>query len=295
MQAAAAVVLLWSVGACNAASQAQPAGSLPQASLAASQAQIKGLSERGTQTSPFVVQTFETADDIEDKGLSKEQRRVEIRNNNASLFLAVGVLLVAALQAGLFVWQLVYMRKSLVDTGVAAEAAKKSADIAMETLYSTQRAFVTVPGVRTEYEWPEPDKPPRAFAFRFEIANKGMTPAKNLQIFLDHRLVPHVERDNQTFEWVEPKRATPIFLTPDVPITSESVPVPFEELVHVMERRKAFIIFGEMRYDDVFGKRHRTQSCWELVILSDIRKMRQDTSMPGGWRWLVYHRHNTID
>ncbi len=100
---------------------------------------------------------------------------------------AIGMLVVAILQAALFVWQLVYMRTSLTDAKAAADAAtlaatatQASVDLAKDTAQRQLRAYVTFR--RLEISPTVVDEKVIGWNLVPEFRNDGLTPARDVDI-----------------------------------------------------------------------------------------------------------------
>jgi hypothetical protein len=103
------------------------------------------------------------------------------------LFVATGTLAtVAAVQAGLFLWQLRLMREGINDSKTAANAAEtaaktaqRSAEISQQRLIASNRAWV-----KAEIEMSDQpcifDSNSISVAFRFKLQNIGNAPALNI-------------------------------------------------------------------------------------------------------------------
>jgi hypothetical protein len=108
-----------------------------------------GAAQSGTEQSPLIVKvlpTPKTADEAEaEKGEREERAGAErgLTTYTRYLWLATCVLtFVAAVQAGLFVWQLILLRRSVRDAATAANAANASAEAAKLGAYAAQRMLV---------------------------------------------------------------------------------------------------------------------------------------------------------
>ena len=272
---------------------ATQAASGPMSGVSGASAPIVSVAPevRGTKLNPLVVETAESADDVQDKVLAKEQRRIEIENNSLTTRLTGALLVVALVQAAFFVWQLKLMRDSLDDTNMAAKAAMETANLAKEQLYLTQRAYIISPGIKLNVEWPGAHISNIDFFVTFE--NKGTTPATNVLVYVDHRLVPAADANDQSFTWEEPIQPAPGWLTPGVSMTTQAKRLSIADLMAVFNGEKAFILYAECRYMDVFGKAHRVETCSRLELFINLLELpKNGRETPAFWRWLVYHRHN---
>jgi len=142
-------------------------------------AQLAAPDQRGTDQLPLAVKIQPAADAEKkaaaeahereeksaiDKMLAFETQRIADYTKGLGEF-TLGLVIVAIFQAGLFVWQLFYMREGVRDARKAAEAAKATA----EYIPRVERAYLTGGG-------PVVVGPDGRF-FRVEVANYGKTPA----------------------------------------------------------------------------------------------------------------------
>lgn len=124
--------------------------------------------------------------------------------NDAAGFFTFWLVIVGIGQAGLFVWQLRYMRKSLTDAQLLAEAAKASADTAKEQVAITkmgiidlERAYLAVgPSfMQTRYKVPAtrgfsvPTDPKEITVF-LSVTNTGRTSATIRKIYGEFSRTP---------------------------------------------------------------------------------------------------------
>jgi hypothetical protein len=141
-----------------------------------------------------VLPTQKTADEIEAERRERDERAKtenDLTSYTGYLALATSFLFAAAVaQAGLFVWQLVLIRRSVVDSANAARAARDAADAAREqALASTrsantseeafrrlERPYLFAFGVNQLRVNPQVGGGPEPFV-TYNIANHGKTPA----------------------------------------------------------------------------------------------------------------------
>src|SRR5450759_888880 len=105
--------------------------------------------QRGSENLPvFIKGEITTQQDKGESDRAEKERQLRLEVDAAivkyTLWLAVltGLLfLAAAIQAGLFVWQLRLMNKATNDAGVAAKAAEKVANIAERSLTELERPY----------------------------------------------------------------------------------------------------------------------------------------------------------
>jgi hypothetical protein len=179
--------------------------------------------------------------------------------------------LVIAAQLGLCVWQLTLIRKSTIDAGAAADAAKQSADTArihaetardlqvmQDTAQRQLRAYVSVSGVTKVEDLGEWQG--AGFAVRVEVKNDGQTPAYDLLHWakIELREFPLVGRlsihcvDEDTREILPAGSKTVAFATCRHGLTAS-------EEQAIIANEKALYVCGEVDYLDAFGGRRLTQ------------------------------------
>jgi hypothetical protein len=135
--------------------------------------------QRGTDDVPIVVKVQpesgaekkardDEADRLQkaaiDRLMATETQRMA-DYTGALAYLTVGLFFAAIAQAGLFFWQLRYMRQSVRDAGMAAAAAMATADF----IPRVERAYLTGGG--------DVEDIGAGRRFRVEVANYGKTPA----------------------------------------------------------------------------------------------------------------------
>jgi len=232
---------------------------------------------RGTDQSPVAVKVISTPD-AKAENAEERERRITHEANEQSLsdytrllaYGTFGLALVAAIQAGLFVWQLGYMRKGLVDAKVsadaardAANAAKDSAEIARTSMISGDRAYVYHSGCR----WISHALLESARVFwriRPIWVNSGNTPTRQLRVYAHYILQDsRIDENYQFIPDMLPEQLT--YISPKRQIESESRDFFGDDLIAVQEGRKYLYIWGVARYFDVFPgtTEHVTKFCVE--------------------------------
>jgi hypothetical protein len=215
----------------------------------------------------------------------------------------LGLLVVAASQAALFLWQLRYMRKSVDDAAMSATAAREAAlagnrsnEISRATFEATERAFVFIDGFNTELttradalepegiqmrktQGNDPDLQITRFAAQPRWKNGGNTPTRNMRIRTNwtHYTGPLPAQyyndygtDPTSFfiapKAIEPSEFVEMSAAPQVLVDHQMRPVGSEPLV---------IIWGRADYEDVFGHPHFIEWCYRLRLeRHDGKKMR---------------------
>jgi hypothetical protein len=96
-----------------------------------------GATQSGTEQSPWFVRVLPTPKTAEEAAAESREQDTRTANERGLttytryLWLATGALaLVALVQAALFLWQLILLRRSVQDSAAAAEAAREAADAA---------------------------------------------------------------------------------------------------------------------------------------------------------------------
>jgi hypothetical protein len=158
-------------------------------------AQPPTADQRGTDQVPLTVKilptpgTNEKADKEErerkekaiiDEKLTFETQRIADYTDRLALF-TVFLFCVAVMQAGLFVWQLLYMRKGVRDAEIAANAATEGNKINRENFVAMRRAWLSIEDVKL---LPPTKFTDDGFAFRVSATAKhhGETPATSVWI-----------------------------------------------------------------------------------------------------------------
>jgi hypothetical protein len=89
--------------------------------------------------------------------------------------------IIAGAQVGLFWWQLRIMRESIADTKIAADAAKKSADVSYRTLIMSQRPWV-IADIEIGSDIVFDDAGEGRVYINFLLKNIGKSPAVNVDV-----------------------------------------------------------------------------------------------------------------
>ena len=169
--------LVLMVVAASALAQSLPAVPRPlvvgqPAQQHASAVQEKAESDqRGTKSAPLVVETVESQSDADEKVDVARHRRSEATNNRISILIAGLALLVAFVQAYLFIRQLSLMRDSLAHSRQAAEATTAATEVALKQFLASHR-----PHVRA-FLFKEVGGPSETIPLALEYVNTGTLPA----------------------------------------------------------------------------------------------------------------------
>jgi hypothetical protein len=168
-------------------------------------------------------------------------------------YLTGGMLLVAAVQALLFLFQLKLMRKSLDSAVDATKVAQNTLALMKDTAQRQLRAYISVTAAKIEF--PEPGRPKSTLTFK----NAGQTPAHDVQIWIhqwaaEYPLdvtLPTPDRDfvmaRNTLGagahcHMTNEAPRPIFKSPYLDLVGTS--------------QGTIYVYGEISYLDVFGERH---------------------------------------
>lgn len=170
-------------------------------------------SDLGTEKSPLVVKIPQdkSKDDLEKEAYERGEKRELDRKTtgyaNINIYLTIGLLLVAFIQALLFYRQLGMMKIALIDSKnssdaakISAAAAKDSADIAKRAMIASERAYVRYSGI-TFTSHPETNTNRIYWNFRSNWANRGNTPTRLLRVFVKFEVLDTVMSDDYKFEY----------------------------------------------------------------------------------------------
>jgi hypothetical protein len=265
---------------------------------------------RGTDKNPVSIKVISTPD-AKAENSEERERRVTHEANEQGLtdytrglmWATLGLVCVAMIQAGLFVWQLVYMRKGLVDAKVASDAAKdaakaarESVDIGKTSMISGDRAYVHFAGCRWISHKLEGTE--RVFwRIRPTWINSGNTPTRKLYVYVYYEILDEPMQVDHAFTPAEHKRV-PATIPPKGQI--ESGPRDFfgDDLIDVKEGKKHLYVWGIATYRDVFPDTadHITKFC---VVATNITgnplEPWDDKSNIFNIAFTNYDRHNCAD
>jgi hypothetical protein len=195
-----------------------------------------------------------------------------LTSDAAGLFTAA-LAVVAVVQAGLFVWQLVLMRKTMQDSTVAAKAAEESARVAREAFTKMERPYLYIFGVKGplgEFEVEEPYD-----YFEYHVANYGKTPAKVENALFSVSTASEPERPKPTTVWHELLRR-PILIPgelreeirqffpdgiPTRQYADEDTP-PGALMEPLLDDGQQLFFLVMIGYRGPFSEGHETSGCW---------------------------------
>ena len=258
--------------ALSAAFASDSWGQLKEASPSKQAAQPLAADQRGTDQVPFAVKILPATDAkeqaekaererkekaiVDDKVAFETQRIADYTDRLAWFTLILSG--VAILQAGLFLWQLRYMRQSIVDAAIAANASARSAT----ALVASERARFFV--VLEKHNLSDLIKAVRDtgrlttgenFSIQFNFKNYGKTPG-----ILKERVVGSIVADDlpQTLPLPLSVKDFPETMigshdsTKSDWFSPNEFPIP-AEVGEVGRNNKRFWFYGRLYYDDVFG------------------------------------------
>lgn len=183
--------------------------------------------------------------------------------------LTLGLLIVAGIQAFLFVRQLELMNETLRDAKVASNAAKDSADaardgvrLAGQTARQQLRAYLMIQSVTPSKNPANVPAWPMVAAYHITTKNFGQTPAYDARITCLMGIGHAVEK-NTLFDVDNPLSLPPpssTIIPPGAAFSSYTVlPLLDGETVDgLREGTMAFYIHGQLTYRDIFDEVHRT-------------------------------------
>ncbi len=255
--------------------------------------------QRGTEKSPAFVKILPPEDaDAKAKQEAADRAAKDALDTN-TIRLGIAAIAVAFLQfiaIGVQAW---FLWRTVRVSGIAAKAAKDSADIAKRTLAVTQRAFVQV----TDFPWlwrPDTDRPGKYF---YDISpiieNVGNTPTVDMKIIRSSVLRDSVLPDDFDFPYpIEPGAS---LIGAHQKIRADGVNILDDELLAVQRGEKYFYIWGTITYRDVFEDTplHTTEFCTQIgrVIGNPLDPRdphnAKGTTVEIGFR--IYPRHQRTD
>ena len=174
-------------------------------------------------------------------------------------------LIIAAVQAIFFFEQLQFIRQSLDDTKLAADAARRAADhaeasvlLARETAKRQLRAYVMVDAAEPLEEAGIPQWP-QAASYRFVIKNLGQTPAAEVMVRVLSTFLPSPPQELPRPD-VSPNASSTV-IGPGGGVDINTVPRTLGEGQLTAARAGTHSIFlvGLITYKDVFGDSHETR------------------------------------
>lgn len=145
-----------------------------------------------------------------------------------------------------------------------AEAAKKSAEIAEQSLVATQRAFIRV----SHFPWvwrPDSGRPGKFFYdITPNIENSGNTPTSDMRIIVQSELRDTLLPDDFDFAFKWPAGQT--FIGAHQSIGASNQTILDNDLLLIQQGKKFFYIWGTITYHDIFENTpiHTTKFCTQI-------------------------------
>jgi hypothetical protein len=170
---------------------------------------------------------------------------------DGTVFFTALLVFVASIQAGLFVWQLILIQRSLKPAERAADAARASA----EHVKAAERAFAKMsgcaPGIIPDISG--------LFRIKVSIRNFGRTPATISDIVLNRVVLPHGNPLPQVPQYErQDGQITGGFLVANEEMFFERFyRITREEMISVRDLQSDLYLIGYLDYRDQFGVRHR--------------------------------------
>jgi hypothetical protein len=209
---------------------------------------------------------------------------------------------VAAVQALLFLWQLLYMKRSLQDALISANAARdgalaatQSVAIAKLSMVAGNRAYVHYNGCR----WISHRHSFGGRLFwrvRPMWTNTGETPTRKLIVVVGHEISDLPIGDN--FEFIAERHNLPAMIAAHGVIESEPFDVPAAVMEEVQAGKKHLYVWGVAWYRDVFPESPEriTKFCVEATNLTGDPKLEwHKDKNPFDIQFITYKRHNCTD
>lgn len=260
--------------------------------------------ERGTDKVPFTVkvlpadgaaeQAAKAERESHDKAKIDEKLAFETqRIADYTVRLAWFTLMLfgtAVVQAGLFIWQLLYMRRGMDDARVAALAAKASADTAKEQVAVTkmgiidlERAYLAVGPCSMQ----RTTKPLQGRGYTVPTDPKEVTVL--LTVTNAGRTFATIEKIYGEFSRTAPIGDAPIYEHGDSHDTDLALQAGQTEILNPFEFKSGFpdpqFFWGYIEYQDIFRNKRTARFC-NMIYPEDYPskgKMRQTGS--AGWRY----------
>ena len=211
------------------------------------------LPTRGSMAEPIYIAPVETSKDKSRQAISDRIQAQEAQSNWLIMLFTGGMLLIAGVQAFLFLRQLKLMRESLDTAASAARSAEHSVEIMRDTAQRQLRAYISIE--TSKIEFPEPGRPKVTVNYR----NAGQTPAYDVQTWIHQWIACYPMRCElprppgnfvMSKSVLGPGAHHTMIIEAPKPIAKE----PYLDLVGTAEG--TIYVFGEIRYKDVFGNAH---------------------------------------
>lgn len=186
--------------------------------------------------------------------------------------------LVALGQAGLFVWQLRYMLRGIVDAGVAAKAATKAANAAVEQVAitrngtaTTERAYVFCERIESTPTFKPKTEEVVRWGFRYILKNSGKTPTQYAIMNVNQWHGIKIGDLPNDFRYPDYGNRDRISIGPDATMHSTTFDLTVEQLQMIRDGDSRLYIWGWVEYNDIFDgtERHRSELCFEIMVVGN--------------------------
>ncbi len=231
----------------------------------------------GTEESPCTVKIVTSEADREEAA-KKAKAEESKASNDTTLTVATIFLAIFTALLWLATWKLAKDSKDAANSSIAiaktsADAAKESADY----IVNSERAWIAakvenfeLPGIKEHppFIW-QGQRPPYIWV-RVSFRNAGKTAAKIKRVWLTKRIVemnsggrpenlpmvPEYNSDSVQLGGLD------LLLVPETPWQDTAVELNTEDLINILERKKALYVYGIIAYTDTIkGETHETHFC----------------------------------
>jgi len=246
--------------------------------------------QRGTEASPLFIKIVGAdakkdapTHDQKDTNMESFEQRWGIADWRVA-YLTLGLVIVGAIQAGLFVWQLLVMKKSLNDAALAARAAEASAQAASETLRHLKETAEVELRAYVGIVFDKEHQNLGADGYRLAIKNSGKTPAHKVRGKFGVRSAPISEAQwpaSEPYSTPDSFQGGVATLSPDQTVTIRCIPVDAPGQITFAEKREnayqgkeTIYFYGTITYEDVYRKEslpRTTNFCFKLEAGSYTR------------------------
>ncbi len=214
----------------------------------------------------------------------------------AMVWISVGMLGIAGLQAGFFLWQLRAMNESVADTKLAAQAsrdsaaaAKASVALAEHTARRQLRAYLALERINSGTGSLGHGNLLPCFMYELQIRNTGQSPAHHVSVTCDvvtvDELMVVTNRPPRVAERVDqtlPAGTIGAGLKTSVFAHSAPALLRYQELLMGPAAELKVRIEGVVQYEDIFGDQWETHFARRLVY----------SAQRGGWDFIPLEKGN---
>lgn len=154
----------------------------------------------------------------------------------------------------------------------SAVAARESATIARTALLSTQRAFVFAPQVDALNILDPNTFLLQAIQIVPTWRNAGLTPARRLVAYIEHRMFAPNDAITISFD-TPPPEVVRFDVAPQTTFRGNALIVSVSDIQLLIEQKCRLFIWGACEYNDVFDgtPHHVTKYCFEVEVAIDPR------------------------